>query len=126
MWDGSLPMPLAACGLAPKRHAVRPAPAPRSDSREVCPARSWAVLLGTRSEEEQVVHSRKPELGGPLPVTIGIDPHRGSHTAAALNPERQVLAEVRVPATRTGYRQLRAWADGWPRRRWAVEGASGN
>jgi transposase len=30
---------------------------------------------------------------------------------------------VRVPATRAGYRQLRAWAAGWPRRRWAVEGA---
>ncbi len=52
------------------------------------------------------MHSRKPDLAGQVAVTIGIDPHRGSHTAAALNPERQVLAEVRVPATRAGYRPL--------------------
>jgi transposase len=58
-------------------------------------------------------------------VTIGVDPHKGSHTAAAVNERRQVVAQVRVPATRAGYRQLRRWAAGWPDRRWAVENAPG-
>lgn len=59
-------------------------------------------------------------------VTIGIDPHRGSHTAAALDPARRVLDQLTVPASPVGYRQLRAWAARWPHRRWGVEGASGN
>jgi len=63
--------------------------------------------------------------GGQAPVTIGIDPHKGSHTAAALDAQHRVLAQVRVAPTRDGYRQLRAWAARWPRRRWAVENAAG-
>lgn len=63
----------------------------------------------------------------PVPVVmIGIDPHRGSHTAAALDESRQVLARLTVPASTAGYRQLFTWAAAWPQRRWAVEGASGN
>lgn len=58
-------------------------------------------------------------------VMIGIDPHKGSHTAAALGPGQRILAQARVPATREGYRQLRKWASGWPSRRWAVENAAG-
>jgi transposase len=67
----------------------------------------------------------QPHTAGAASVTIGIDPHKGSHTAAAVDARQQVVAQVRVPATRAGYRQLRRWAVGWPDRRWAIENAPG-
>ena len=60
-----------------------------------------------------------------MPVMIGVDPHKASHTAAALDAHGQLLAQQRVPATLDGYRQLRQWAGRWPQRCWAVEGAHG-
>ena len=58
-------------------------------------------------------------------ITIGIDPHKASHTAVALDPEGRVLGELRAPATRTTTERLLHWAERWPERIWAVEGASG-
>ena len=58
-------------------------------------------------------------------VTIGVDPHKASQTAAAVDEHHHVLARLRVPATRAGYRQSRRWAACWPHRRWAVENAAG-
>jgi transposase len=58
-------------------------------------------------------------------ITIGIDPHKRSLTAAALDPHSRLLAELRLPATSQAGRQLLAWAEQWPERRWAVEGAGG-
>ena len=58
-------------------------------------------------------------------VTIGIDPHKSSHTAAALDDHQRVRAQLRAPATRAGYRELRRWAAQWPQRRWAIENAAG-
>ena len=60
-----------------------------------------------------------------MPVMIGVDPHKASHTAAALDEHGQLLGHQRVPATLDGYQQLRQWADRWPQRCWAVEGAHG-
>jgi transposase len=58
-------------------------------------------------------------------ITIGIDPHKRSLTAAALDPHSRLLAELRLPATGQAAQQLLAWAAVWPQRRWAVEGATG-
>jgi transposase len=58
-------------------------------------------------------------------ITIGIDPHKRSLTAAALDPHSQLLGQLRVSASAQAGRQLLAWAQQWPERRWAVEGASG-
>jgi transposase len=58
-------------------------------------------------------------------VVIGIDPHKGSHTAAVADEQRRLLAELRVPSSKAGYRQLRTWAQQWTARRWAVENAAG-
>ena len=58
-------------------------------------------------------------------VVIGIDPHKGSHTAAALGAGGEVLAQLRVPANRAMLNRLLKWAATWPDRTWAVEGASG-
>jgi transposase len=60
-----------------------------------------------------------------MPVMIGVDPHKASHTAAALNEHGQLLDQQRVPATLDGYQQLRLWASRWPQRCWAAEGAHG-
>jgi transposase len=60
-----------------------------------------------------------------MPVTIGVDPHKASHTAVALDEHGQLLDRQRIPATLDGYQQLRQWAGRWPQRCWAVEGAHG-
>jgi transposase len=58
-------------------------------------------------------------------ITIGIDPHKRSLTAAALDSHSQLLGQLRLPVSAQAGRQLLAWAAAWPQRRWAVEGASG-
>jgi transposase len=60
-----------------------------------------------------------------MPVMIGVDPHKASHTAAALNAHGQLLGQQRIPASLDGYQALRRWAGRWPQRCWAVEGAHG-
>src|SRR6266516_4105394 len=60
-----------------------------------------------------------------MPVTIGVDPHKSSHTAAALDEHGQVLSQQRFRATQAGCQHLREWAERWPLRCWAVEGAHG-
>jgi transposase len=56
---------------------------------------------------------------------IGIDPHRGSHAAAALDAQEHVRAVLHLPADRQQRQCLLSWADGFVPRVWAVEGASG-
>jgi transposase len=56
---------------------------------------------------------------------IGIDPHRGSHTAAVVAGDETVLAEFRVAADRHQRDRLLAWAECFTPRWWAVEGATG-
>src|SRR5262245_32238857 len=58
-------------------------------------------------------------------VMIGIDPHKGSHTAVAIGLSEEPLGELRVRACPSQAEQLLAWAAGWPERAWAVEGAAG-
>jgi transposase len=58
-------------------------------------------------------------------ITIGIDPHKRSLTAAALDSNSKLLGQLRLPTTAQAARQLLAWAAVWPERCWAVEGASG-
>jgi transposase len=58
-------------------------------------------------------------------VMIGVDPHKGSHTAVAIGAAEEPLGELRVRASATQADRLVAWAAGWPERTWAVEGARG-
>ena len=60
-----------------------------------------------------------------MAVMIGIDPHKGSHTAVAVGAAEEPLAKVRVRACPAQAEQLVAWAQAWPERTWAVEGAPG-
>jgi transposase len=58
-------------------------------------------------------------------VMIGVDPHKASHTAVAINAAEEPLGEVRVRASVTQVERLLAWAAPWPERTWAIEGADG-
>jgi len=58
-------------------------------------------------------------------ITIGIDPHKSSHTAVALDEAGRVVGELRVAATKAMLERLLHWAERWPDRTWAVEGAAG-
>jgi transposase len=60
-----------------------------------------------------------------MPVMIGVDPHKASHTAAALDEHGRLLDRQRFSATLDGSQALRQWAGRWDDRRWAVEGANG-
>jgi transposase len=58
-------------------------------------------------------------------VMIGVDPHKGSHTAVALGADEAPLGQVRVRASAAQAERLLTWAAAWPERTWAVEGAGG-
>ena len=58
-------------------------------------------------------------------VMIGVDPHKGSHTAMAVGADEGPLGQVRVRASAAQAERLLAWAAAWPERTWAVEGAGG-
>ena len=58
-------------------------------------------------------------------VMIGVDPHKGSHTAVAIGAAEEPLGQVRVQACPAQAERLLAWAAAWPQRTWAIEGAGG-
>jgi transposase len=58
-------------------------------------------------------------------VMIGVDPHKGSHTAVVIDQAEVALDQVKVRACTAQAEQLLAWAVAWPERTWAVEGAGG-
>ena len=60
-----------------------------------------------------------------MTITIGIDPHKGSHTAVAVDSNEHVLDEIRVRSCSTQTVRLREWADRFEERTWAVESAHG-
>ena len=57
---------------------------------------------------------------------IGIDPHKGSHTAAVIDRDEQLVGEVSVIADRRQRERLLRWAAPFAPRVWAVEGATGH
>ena len=58
-------------------------------------------------------------------VIIGVDPHKGSHTAVAIGQAEEPLGEMRVRASAVQAQKLITWAAAWAERTWAVEGAGG-
>ena len=56
-------------------------------------------------------------------MVFGVDPHKGSHTAAGADELGRARGQKTVPARRDGHRELIAWARQLApdRRRWAVE-----
>ncbi|MFF3405140.1 IS110 family transposase [Streptomyces sp. NPDC002742] len=59
-------------------------------------------------------------------MLIGIDPHKSTHTATAVDPEtNRDYASIRIDVTLQEYQSMLEWARQWPERRWAVENARG-
>lgn len=59
-------------------------------------------------------------------VIIGVDPHKSTHTATAIDPQtNRTVASVRIEASLVDYRRLLRWAGQFDHRRWAVENAEG-
>ena len=58
-------------------------------------------------------------------VMIGIDPHKASHTAVALDGAEDLLSCVKVRATSRQVDQLINWAECFEKRTWAIESAGG-
>jgi transposase len=58
-------------------------------------------------------------------ITIGIDPHKSSVTAVAVDLAGYELGQIRLPVSKDLAEQLLGWAQAWPDRQWAVEGATG-
>src|SRR5215469_2296403 len=58
-------------------------------------------------------------------VMIGVDPHKASHTAVAIDAAEEQLGQLRVRACAAQAGQLLEWAQAWPERTWSVEGAGG-
>ena len=60
-----------------------------------------------------------------MSVMIGIDPHKGSHTAVVIDSDEVVIEEIRVRASAKQVGELQEWAAGYEDRCWAVESARG-
>jgi transposase len=78
------------------------------------------------------VTTSPPPPPGPPPgsaavggVVIGVDPHKRSWTAAAVDARSQRLGVLRVAVSDAGFAQLQRFAQRWPGASWAIEGASG-
>jgi len=60
-----------------------------------------------------------------MTIIIGIDPHKASHTAVAIDNTECVLDELRVRARSSQTDRLRSWPAQFPDRVWAIESARG-
>ncbi len=58
-------------------------------------------------------------------VVIGIDPHKGSHTAVAIDGCELQLGRIQIRSGTRQLEQLLEWAAGFEARVWAVESAGG-
>jgi transposase len=58
-------------------------------------------------------------------VLIGVDPHKGSHTAVVVDREEREVARLRVGASRRQLQQLLEFAAPFQARTWAIESAGG-
>jgi transposase len=63
--------------------------------------------------------------GASMTVMIGVDPHKGSHTAVAVDDRERSLAELRVRSGPKQLERLMRWSEQLTERTWAVENATG-
>jgi hypothetical protein len=98
-----------------------PTPAPSGMTQQRCTPR-LVLEVGMSSVVPLPVLSDRRSFV----VIIGIDPHKQTNTASALEPDsHRGLATLQIDAALTGYRQLARWAARFEVRRSAVENARG-
>ena len=56
---------------------------------------------------------------------IGIDPHKATHTAVAVDDDENVVDEFTLETSSSQVERLTGWAEGFTKREWAVESANG-
>jgi transposase len=90
-------------------------------------------LLGCGSKEARTLSTRirSAHLGstvyekGIVMTMIGIDPHKATHTAVAIDDDENVIDEFTLRSSSTQAEHLCDWAEGLGKREWAVESANG-
>ena len=60
-----------------------------------------------------------------MAVIIGVDPHKATHTAVAIDRTEAELGRAKVRATRKQVTELLSWAEPLGSRTWAIESAGG-
>ncbi len=60
-----------------------------------------------------------------MSVIIGVDPHKATHQAVAVDDRENEIDRISVRATSTQTQRLLAWAAPFGSRAWAIEGAEG-
>jgi hypothetical protein len=60
-----------------------------------------------------------------MTVMIGIDPHKATHIAVAIDSDEKVLDEFTLRASNTQANRLRTWASQFDDTTWVVESARG-
>src|SRR5216683_3385765 len=103
-----------AAGVPPWRGSKRDRPP--EDLISDMPAAVQSCLLPDRRAERGCLMAV---------VMIGVDPHKGSHTAVAIDAAEVPLGELTVRSSADQAGKLLEWAAEWPERTWAVEGAGG-
>jgi hypothetical protein len=96
------------------------------------PARQCSGHGVARKRREHFLHQECPRGSHPdheevpeVEVLIGVDPHKRSHHAVAIDRDETRLAELSVRAAKDQTQRLLAWAARFPERRWAIESAGG-
>src|SRR5205085_3639365 len=95
--------------------------------------RPAAVWLNRGLVPKSGSRSRNADRGSPSvdderrpQMIIGIDPHKSSHTATAVDAATNTpVASLRIEASLAGYRKLLRWSEQFDDRHWAVENARG-
>jgi transposase len=84
-----------------------------TDSKSECPPRAMKAVL----------RARRRSCG--MEVLIGVDPHKATNAAVAIDKHGELVGQAAFPANRGGIRALERWAKRFAQRRWAIEGATG-
>jgi transposase len=94
-----------------------------------CSCRGVARKRRERIEPESgvpaTVPTQRPEGNTTMTIMIGIDPHKATHTAVAIDSEERVLDEFTLRASKAQTARLRTWASQFDDPAWAVESARG-
>jgi transposase len=113
----TLELPVArVVGLASERSVGRPGPLSRRGSKEAFTISSGVPAVAFNHEMKEHWMS----------VIIGIDPHKSTHTAVAVDRDEQPVARLTLPARAGQTERLLAWAEPLDTDRvWAIESAAG-
>src|SRR5215216_3886425 len=89
---------------------------------------TWSLAGPSRSRivsRDSTTHRQNGRTLAAMMI-IGVDPHKSTHTATAVDPQtNRTVASVRIEASLADYRLLLRWAGQFDRRRWAIENAEG-